>query len=696
MPESAVPAERTVVVVGGGFRGTSVLERLVANLEEFRPSGGRLRLVSVDEYPPGPGRIWRTDQSADLLMNTPASAFTVWPDASVSSEGPKAAGPSLWEWLRRVADALAARETADGGTPDAGLPTDGTGRPVLGRALAADLARRPVLAASVRAATADTCTPRVLLGHYLTWCHETVTGSLPRGVRHDWWRDRVTDVERTGGRYRLTLAGGAAPLLADAVVLCTGWSTPARAHRAAGDHEKPAGPGKPVRRLRGDNASDQDLSAARPGADVVVEGLGLSFFDVTTLLTAGRGGRFVPDDTAPYGLRYEPSGREPVLHATSRQGVPYWCRPGTDVPDGAGRHRFLTGALRGRPRPGRFDGLGPAIARDTLGDYYTHLATVDPDAFAFPLTGLLDALASLPPDSDAWREAVADAVPDPDLRLDLDGDAALAARDWTDQAGFEAAIRGRLLLDLAETAKGAASSLKVAHRSFGKARKLLFGAVQDGGLTAESWFGEYADFVDLAFRLNNGPPPVRLRELLALHDAGVVRFLGPRATPGERPGSGGHPWWSSAAVPGTGVRSDLVIEARVPAPSLHAGTDPLLRALSGRGLAESFHLDSADGPVPTAAPRADPLTGLLHEPTGAQDPDGPGPRLYALGVLMRDTRVSSLAAPAPNTDAVALRESDRTARSVLAGIWDGRPDDVVPLSPGTAAGHRTTTSEVRA
>ncbi|MGW2841240.1 FAD/NAD(P)-binding protein [Streptomyces sp. NPDC001493] len=694
MPETAIPDERVVVVVGGGFRGTSVLERLVANLAEFRPSGGRLRLVSVDEHPPGPGRIWRTDQCADLLMNTPASAFTVWPDASVSSEGPKVSGPSLWEWQRRVAEALDAPE----GTEAGGFGAPGTGRPVLGRALAADLARRPGLAASVRAATADTCTPRVLLGHYLTWCHETVTGSLPQGVRHDWWRDRATDVERTGGRYRVTLASGAAPLLADAVILCTGWSTPARDHSPARDH-RPARPGPAVRRLGGDNASDQDLSDAKPGADVVVEGLGLSFFDVTTLLTVGRGGRFVPDGTTPYGLRYEPSGQEPVVHATSRHGVPYWGRPGTAVPDGAGRHRFLTEALRGLPRPGRFDGVGAAIARDTHTDYYAHLATVNPDAFAVPPGRLLDALAVLPPEGPEWREAVAEAVPEPELRLDLDGDAALAVRQWSGPEAFGDAIRARLLLDLAETARGAASSLKVAHRSFGKARGVLVAAVQDGGLTAESHSGGYADYLDLAFRLNNGPPPVRLRQLLALHDSGLVRFLGPRATPEDRPDPTGSARWSSPAVPGGGVRADLVIEARVPAPNLHTGTDPLLRALRRRGLAEPFRLESADGPVPTAAPRADPLTGRLHGPGGTADgADGPGPQLYALGVLMRDTRVSSLAAPAPGADAVALRETDRTARSVLAGVWSGLPGSGAGRRPepyGAAAAEDRTTREVR-
>ncbi|WP_037914917.1 FAD/NAD(P)-binding protein [Actinacidiphila yeochonensis] len=677
-------AERVVVVVGAGFRGTSVLERLAANVGRFRPAGGRLHVVAVDEYPSGPGRIWRTDQSSELLMNTPAAAFTVWLDESVDAEGPAVAGPSLWEWQRRLAALLAADAPGSTGPAAGPPPADGG---VLSGELAADLVRRPELAAFLREATAHSYTPRVLLGHYLRWCHTSVVASLPPGTRYTETADRVTDIAAAGDRYQVVLAGGGAPLLADSIVLCTGWSTPARSTPPpAGRVSAPRGA---VHRLRGDNAADQSLAEAKPGADVVVEGLGLSFFDVTTLLTVGRGGRFRPDRAAAHGLRYEPSGTEPVLHATSRVGVPYWSRPSAALPDGDSGHRFLREALRCRPRPGRFEeSLGPAVLRDTFWDYYTHLAATDPGALAVPLRRLLDTLASVPPDGARWRETVAEAVPVPANRLELDGDRALADRVWDDAARFGDAVRARVLADLAETAKGAGSSVRTAHRSLGRARALLVAAVQDGGLDAESYFGGYADFVDLAFRLNNGPPPVRLRQLLALVDAGVVRFLGPRAAPvpvespdvsGGVSGTEGVPW-RSPAVPGPGVRAHLVIEARVPQPSLHGGSDPLLRALRRRGLADVFSLRSAHGPVPTAAPRAEPSTGRLLGPEGLNGPaaedgsagvDGrrPASRLYALGVLMRDARVSSLAAPAPRANAAALGEADRTARSVLAELW---------------------------
>ena len=67
-------AERRLAVVGAGPRGVMLLERILARLEGAAPDAHprRLRIDVVDPYPPGPGRVWRTDQSELYLMNTPA------------------------------------------------------------------------------------------------------------------------------------------------------------------------------------------------------------------------------------------------------------------------------------------------------------------------------------------------------------------------------------------------------------------------------------------------------------------------------------------------------------------------------------------------------------------------------------------------------------------------------------------------
>lgn len=101
---SAAPAatapdqDVAVAVVGAGPRGTSVLERLCASAAELLPPGARLTVHVVDPSPPGPGRVWRTAQPSELLMNTVASQVTLFTDESVDCAGPVLRGPSLYEW----------------------------------------------------------------------------------------------------------------------------------------------------------------------------------------------------------------------------------------------------------------------------------------------------------------------------------------------------------------------------------------------------------------------------------------------------------------------------------------------------------------------------------------------------------------------------------------------------------------------
>ena len=75
------PRPVTIAVVGCGPRGTSFLERLLAVLEQGTRdlADVELRVVVLDPARPGPGHVWRTDQSPLLLMNTPSFFPTAAP-----------------------------------------------------------------------------------------------------------------------------------------------------------------------------------------------------------------------------------------------------------------------------------------------------------------------------------------------------------------------------------------------------------------------------------------------------------------------------------------------------------------------------------------------------------------------------------------------------------------------------------------
>lgn len=98
-----------IAVVGVGPRATGLLDRIVANAPQLLPSAPDLTIHLIDPHPPGPGRVWRHDQSPLLRMNSMAEDVTMFTDAATVMDGPVRPGPLLAEWaagpdVRTVAD----------------------------------------------------------------------------------------------------------------------------------------------------------------------------------------------------------------------------------------------------------------------------------------------------------------------------------------------------------------------------------------------------------------------------------------------------------------------------------------------------------------------------------------------------------------------------------------------------------------
>lgn len=274
------PIERTgelaVCVIGLGPRGLALLQRLVAN------SKVPLRIHAVDPFPPG-GRVWRTDQSGQLLMNTVAAQVTVFPGET---------GPSLHEWARHTV--------------------------LFGQLGDFD----PEIQAELRGINADTYASRRLAGHYLRWVFRRIVAAAPDTVNVTHHATAAVALwDEPDGRQSVLLETGDRLSGMDAVALAIGHYpvTPAKPEQElaafAIEHE--------LTYILPANPADVDLSMVRPGEPTLLRGLGLCFFDYLALLTTGRGGRFVTRDGV---LCYEPSGLEPRLYAGSPRGVPYQSR----------------------------------------------------------------------------------------------------------------------------------------------------------------------------------------------------------------------------------------------------------------------------------------------------------------------------------------------------------------------------------
>ncbi|MDF3290427.1 FAD/NAD(P)-binding protein [Streptomyces silvisoli] len=634
-PDASVPS---LVIVGAGPRGTGLLERIAANAPDVY-GGSRLDIHMVDPYPAGAGRVWRYEQSPLLWMNSMAEDVTMFLDESVECAGPIRPGPSLAQWAERVR--------------------------------AGSISPPPELAGEIGELRADGFPSRRVQSAYLGWVYEQAVAALPPGVRvhrHPYRAVRVTGP--LDGRQRVWLDGVAAPLTADLVVLALGHldSEPDPEQRALSAFAARHG----LVHLPPGYTADTDLSALRPGQTVIVRGFGLAFIDLMVLLTEGRGGRYESD--ARGRLTYRPSGREPLLHVGSRRGVPYhskigygWTGERTPLP------RFFGPAavdqLLAGPGPLDFRrDVWPLIAKELGYAFYHRLFTAHPERTRVNWPDFEEKYAAAAPASAELDALVNDGVPDPADRFDPDAlDHPLSGLRFPDEESFQRYLCDYIQADLDRRADPRHSPDLAVFLALLAVYGQLVRIIGSGRLTARSriadldgwWHGFFSYYA-------SGPPAPRLRQLLALSRAGVVRFLGAGLTV-EADRERGVFRASSPGVPGK-VEATALVEARLPGPSVHRSRDRLLRSLAEDGAGGEEMLRDGDHLLPTGLLAVDPADARLIGRDGR-----PHPRRLALGPHTNGRAYAAFARP--RTNAPAFRQNDATARAVLAFLGE---------RPGTA------------
>lgn len=653
---------RTVAVIGGGPRGIAVVERLLANAQALEVP--RLKILLVEPYRPGGGRIWDADQPPHLLMNTLCADATHYTDDTVELRGPVRPGPTLYDWARRIV----AGEVADLGSAE---------RPLDAEHLAEAHRMQPHSHPSRR-----------LLGGYLEWCHARDLAAAPPELEVEHVRGTATGLHPSGEGWRLEVRGTVLPtdpgtdlsastslFEADAVVIATGHGDAdisergeqlaADAVRAGLYHGHPTSP-----------ISQHGLDGLAAGEAVIVRGLGMNFFDYLSLLTLGRGGEFRADPEGADALVYAPSGREPVLVVGSGRGVPYRAkgRFGRMTPVFPRRHFTpqVMGALQDQVAAGRgvdfMTELYPLLMKDAARVYYSVLAQQHPRAFAGEVQQALDALEKYDWASPELDSVLAAVVPDPADRLDVQAlDRPLEGREFADPQGLTQWWLEDLRRDLREANLGMDSALKCASLQIGAGRAPLRTLVRYGGVRGSS----YRDHVEGWFRgfggmLASGPPAQRIEELIALVRAGVVQPLGARMTVEVRDGEYVA---TSPSVPGHEHRARALLEAHLPPADLRRSANPLLADLREAGRARPFVLE--DGP------------GEPHVVTGAMEVGPPPYRvldqegheqngLYAVGVPLESLLWGTQLQPLARTNSRFLREIDEVARDALIPGVDRR------------------------
>lgn len=190
-------------------------------------------------------------------------------------------------------------------------------------------------------------------------------------------------------------------------------------------------------------------------------------------------------------------------------------------------------------------------------------------------------------------ELVASAVPDPADRLDFEAlDRPLDGLAFASPDAFQDHLRTYVTEDVARRENPEFSADLGAFLALLSLYGQLPRLVESGRLTARSvaeqldgWWQGFFSF------LASGPPGFRLRQLLALSEAGVVRFLGADVRIAADESTGAFTA-TSPTVPGHTTHATALIEAYLPGHSLDRTEDPLLRDLHRSGaLAEEVVTD---------------------------------------------------------------------------------------------------------
>ncbi|MEU0964635.1 FAD/NAD(P)-binding protein [Streptomyces sp. NPDC005917] len=549
-------------------------------------AGSGLDIHLVDPHPPGAGRIWRAAQSPLLWMNSHAEDVTMFTDETVRMTGPVREGPTLHEWA-----GLDGRTFAD----------------------------------------------RQIQGRYLRHVYDRAVADLPDGVTVHYHPRRALRVSGPReGRQQVWLEGRPRLLLADLVVLALGHLDaeldPEQAAFAA--YADTHG----LVHLPPDFTADSDLSALRPAEPVLVRGFGLAFVDLMVLLTEGRGGRYDGDT-------YVPSGREPVLHVGSRRGVPYHSKIGYDwTGERPPLPRFFGPGEVDRllARPGGFDfrrDVWPLVTKELGFAHYHRLFTIHPERTAVAWRDFEEKYAAAEGDAEV-RALLAAAVPDPADRLDLAAlDRPLDGVRYGSHQEFQEGLRAYIEGDLSRRHDpGYSPDLAVFLGLLS-----VYGQLVRLGDIGSWWHGFFS-------YLASGPPGPRLRQMLALSRAGVLKFVGAGMTVAARDGVFRA---SADTVPGFFVEARALVEARLPEPTVGRARDALLRELQGDGAAET----------PDGLLRVDPADGRILDGGGR-----PHPRRFALGPFT-DGRTPG-AFTRPRTGGPAFRQNDATARAALSFLRD--------------------------
>ncbi|MEO1772849.1 FAD/NAD(P)-binding protein [Candidatus Enterococcus ferrettii] len=520
-----------IAVIGTGPYGLIMLDRLVKNYTKTE----KLEILAFDPAGLG-GKVWNIQQTDAVLMNSVMEHVTLFTDDSLESGGKVAPGPSLYEWSKKEAPNFIKEQVKEN---QEDFLTQ-----------AASLGR-------------NDCCQRRFYGLYQQWFFLNLKAHLPERITLTFRREAVKDIIIDD---KITLIANEEHLI-DQVILATGHAEnelSKEEERLSIFAEEQGLTYQPPK-----NPATVSLENIKPNEDIILRGMGLSFFDYIGLLPKYWGGTFIEKDQE---IQYQPSGREGKIIIGSGRGLPYHARPVNQKRAGEdAQPQLLTDERLDQFKPGEGAEFFDLLKKEAELIYYEKkLANTSIDLTAFLVAYRKEDRASV-----LARFKISE-------ELRLDWDSLLDPGKDIKPKQFPVFVRKYMAKDISESEKGnltgaIASAIDTLKELQLPVHKMID---QKAFTPKEYWeelWGKYNP--DYGF-LTVGPPVIRMKQLAALEKAGIAIFLAPDMTV-ECEGN----QFVALSKKNEEVKyvANHLFEARIPTTNLHRTLNPLIRALKERG-----------------------------------------------------------------------------------------------------------------
>ncbi|WP_270337099.1 FAD/NAD(P)-binding protein [Weissella cibaria] len=547
-----------IVLVGAGPRNLSLVERLMAHAKSTTEP---VDITLYDPFPIG-GRVWNPDQDPTFLMNTVTQQLTLFTDPSVPNHASTALyGPNFYEWSVTFGKEYVKMH---------------------------DFKNEAYFLDELTRINPNRFTSRALFGVYGQWFFEHLGAHVPANVTLSYERRSVTDVVKQDNQYTVTI-DGTDTIIADQVVMALGHvdnslndEEQAFADAAAGNAN--------MLYVAPTHPSEANLDAVPAREKVVLRGLGLSFFDYIAKLTISRGGRFARDNNGV--MYYLPSGKEPHMIAGSRKGLPMHAR-GVNQKVAAEGYQPLFFTSENLDKLAEksngqvtYDEFFTLLRKELEYKHYQNTINDFGVTWPFNAAEFMDALAA----SDDLNETARKYGISEEYIMDWDR-ILNPVDDVPAEVEYSDFMMNYLTWDINDANQGNNDAPYAgAFDMLRDVRGIIRHYLDAGYLSSD----EYAKFLSKFNPFNSlisvGPPVLRVEQMRALIEAGVLEVAGPGLAVSVR-----DDHYVATDNRGNTWTVNNLVEARLFPVSLAASTNPLVANLRDRGLLSAAEYTKADG-----------------------------------------------------------------------------------------------------